>query len=365
MRKTKKIRAVYISLLLIEIALYLLTDIYFMGYMIICTVIYGAAGALAASFSGRKLKVQITTESSRCRKGDEIEITAEAEAGLAARLLCVIALLEVENILTGQRQEAQAEFCRFRIGKSRLQFGLCSPYCGQIEIRIKEITVSDCLGIFCRRTAVRANAAILVFPCRTEFFPEIEEIEHYDMESYKFSASRKGDDVSETFSIRAYEPGDSARYIHWKLSGKTGDLLVKELSLPVENRMMIIVDKGCAEEETNPEVADKITELFEALSKAAVSRGIKHKIGWYDCRTHQFEEHHINSEDDILQVIPGILNSPHRKDTMTAAERYLQHGADKDTAVYLYVTDNGTAEEDIGALAEYGKVKICAIQKNK
>ena len=124
MRKTKKIRAVYISLLLIEIALYLLTDIYFMGYMIICTVIYGAAGALAASFSGRKLKVQITTESSRCRKGDEIEITAEAEAGLAARLLCVIALLEVENILTGQRQEAQAEFCRFRNGKSRLQFGL-------------------------------------------------------------------------------------------------------------------------------------------------------------------------------------------------------------------------------------------------
>ena len=50
---------------------------------------------------------------------------------------------------------------------------------------------------------------------------------------------------------------------------------------------------------------------------------------------------------------------------MTAAERYLQHGADKDTAVYLYVTDNGTAEEDIGALAEYGKVKICAIQRNK
>ena len=74
MRKTKKTRAVYISLLLIEIALYLLTDIYFMGYLIICTVIYGAAGALAASFSGKKLKAHITTGSCRCRKGDEIKI---------------------------------------------------------------------------------------------------------------------------------------------------------------------------------------------------------------------------------------------------------------------------------------------------
>ena len=363
MRKQKK--AAYISLLLIESALYLFTDINFMGYLIICTAVYGTAGALAVSMSGKNLRVQITAGSSRCRKGDEIEMTAEAETGMIARLLCVSIRLEAENILTGQKHEAKAELSAFKNGKCRVKLGLCSSYCGQIEIRIKEITASDCLGIFCRQMDACAGAEILVFPRGAETFPEIEEIEHYDMESYKYSSSRKGDDVSETFSIRAYEPGDSARYIHWKLSGKTGELVVKELSLPVENRLMIIADKGSAEEQSDPEAADKITELFEALSRAAVSRGIKHKIGWYDCRAGQFEEYEINSEDDILQAMPGLLSSPHQKDSQTAAERYLQHGADKDTAVYLYVTDSQTAEEDTGALAEYGKVKICAIQKNK
>lgn len=365
MRRPRKKKAAYISLLLIESVLYLFTDIYFMGYLIICTAIYGAAGALAVCLAGKELRMQVTAGSSQCQKGDEIEMTAEAEIGMIARLLCVSIRLEAENILTGQKQEAQAELSAFKKGKCRVQFSFCSPYCGQIEIRIKEITFSDCLGVFCRQSNVCAVAQILVFPRGAEIFPENEEIEHYDMESYKYSSSRKGDDVSETFGIRAYEPGDSARYIHWKMSAKTEELLVKELSLPVENRLMIIADKGSSEEQPNPEAADKITELFEALSRTAASRGIKHKIGWYDCRTDQFEKYEINSEDDILHAMLGLLSSPHRKDIMTAAERYLQHGADKDTAVYLYVTDSQTAEEDTGALAEYGKVKICTIQKNK
>ena len=361
----KKQKVVYISLLLIESTLSLFTDIYFMGHLILCTVVYGAAGALAVGLSGKKVQIQITTGSGRCRKGDEVEIAAEAGTGMIARLLCFRIRMEAENILTGQKQETQAEFSTFIDGRYRAQFGLCSPYCGQIEIRTKEITVSGCLGIFCMRSDACAGAEILVFPRGVETFPEIEEIEHYDMESYKYSSSRKGEDMSETFGIKAYEPGDSTRCIHWKLSAKTDELLVKELSLPVENRMMIIADKGSAEEQPDPEAADKITELIEALSRTAVSRGIKHKIGWYDCRAGQFEEYTIDSEDDILQVMPGLLSSPHRKDAVTAAERYLQHGADKDTAVYLYVTDSLTAEEDTGVLAEYGKVKICAIQKNK
>ena len=127
MRKTKKTRAVYISLLLIEIALYLLTDIYFMGHLILCTVVYGAAGALAVGLSGKKVQIQITTGSGRCRKGDEVEIAAEAGTGMIARLLCFRIRMEAENILTGQKQETQAEFSTFIDGRYRAQFGLCSP----------------------------------------------------------------------------------------------------------------------------------------------------------------------------------------------------------------------------------------------
>lgn len=42
--------------------------------------------------------------------------------------------------------------------------------------------------------------------------------------------SRKGTDASEMFDIRSYVPGDDIRSIHWKLSGKTDELIVRQAS---------------------------------------------------------------------------------------------------------------------------------------
>lgn len=43
MRSPKKTKLAYIFLLLIEIALYLLADIYFIGHLMILTVVYGSS----------------------------------------------------------------------------------------------------------------------------------------------------------------------------------------------------------------------------------------------------------------------------------------------------------------------------------
>lgn len=44
--------------------------------------------------------------------------------------------------------------------------------------------------------------------------------------------NRKGSDASEMFDIRDYVPGDDIRTIHWKLSGKTDELIVRQASAP-------------------------------------------------------------------------------------------------------------------------------------
>lgn len=46
----------------------------------------------------------------------------------------------------------------------------------------------------------------------------------------KFPLFRKppGDDPGETYDIREYRSGDSIRQIHWKLSGKLDDIMIRE-----------------------------------------------------------------------------------------------------------------------------------------
>ena len=43
-------------------------------------------------------------------------------------------------------------------------------------------------------------------------------------------------------SIRQYQPQDSARFVDWKISAKTGSLKVREYSREDERRLMLVLD---------------------------------------------------------------------------------------------------------------------------
>ncbi len=51
-----------------------------------------------------------------------------------------------------------------------------------------------------------------------------------------------GDDPGETYDIREYQPGDSIRQIHWKLSGKLDDIMIREKSFPVDDTVLILAE---------------------------------------------------------------------------------------------------------------------------
>ena len=54
-----------------------------------------------------------------------------------------------------------------------------------------------------------------------------------------FQKIRIGEDTSEVFDIREYRSGDTSHRIHWKLSAKTDDFMVKEYSLPMERTVLL------------------------------------------------------------------------------------------------------------------------------
>lgn len=51
-----------------------------------------------------------------------------------------------------------------------------------------------------------------------------------------------GDDGSEVFEVRAYRDGDPLQRVHWKLTAKTGEMLVREFSLPKREVLLLQVD---------------------------------------------------------------------------------------------------------------------------
>ena len=93
-------------------------------------------------------------------------------------------------------------------------------------------------GFFEKTRRIDANHEIVVYPAvgPTEQFYEVLPLLSGEMSSYF-----RGRGV-ELHSIRQYVTSDSARSVDWKVTAKTGQLMVREFAREDERRVMIVLD---------------------------------------------------------------------------------------------------------------------------
>lgn len=66
----------------------------------------------------------------------------------------------------------------------------------------------------------------------------------FQTDSEIYSGERRGDDPSELYQVRPYRAMDSVRDIHWKLTAKENQLMVKEHGFPLGCVILIWIDFG-------------------------------------------------------------------------------------------------------------------------
>lgn len=119
-----------------------------------------------------------------------------------------------------------------------------SPIGGKIQILSAKSY--DYLCMTCKRVQAGKEDTTLEYGILPE--PHICNVNLYPKpdaaleENDRFSEIKPGTDRTEVFGIREYVPGDSIRDIHWNLSNKKDELIVKEFSLPLRKELKIIID---------------------------------------------------------------------------------------------------------------------------
>ena len=78
------------------------------------------------------------------------------------------------------------------------------------------------------------------------------------LDSDRFSDEKPGDDPSEIFDIREFKDGDRLNSIHWNLTVKTGKIMVKDFSFPLNNSDRIVFA-------SQKKVFDNTDMMFEGL----------------------------------------------------------------------------------------------------
>ena len=101
---------------------------------------------------------------------------------------------------------------------------LPTGHCGAFRLRCGHFWVADYMGLIRLPVFLREDRLVLVRPIA------VKPTEMPDINRYLNTVTRPkaGGGYAEIHELREYRPGDNLRQIHWKLSAKTGDLIVRE-----------------------------------------------------------------------------------------------------------------------------------------
>lgn len=138
------------------------------------------------------------------------------------------ALIEYYNIFNNQINAIELHFPIQPRNTQNLTFQLSSKFCGVINIRSAYITIYDPLRIFKFRIGKNISENIVILPEGHDIGAALSSNDRINDESPIYSDSKPGDDPSEVFDLRDYCPGDKLNRIHWKISSKREDFVVKE-----------------------------------------------------------------------------------------------------------------------------------------
>lgn len=249
------------------------------------------------------------------------------------------AMIDYYNVFNNEENSFELHMPVQPRNVQRLTFQLSSKFCGIIKIKCRYIRIYDPLRLFCFKVGKGASTQISVMPEGHEIGGSITFTDRVNEESNMFSDNRPGDDPSEVFDLRGYYPGDKLNRIHWKLSSKKDDLIVKDYSLPVDVPSVLFLDLRCYDisEYTLP-VFDTLIETLVSISQFMLENERFHSIVYYNSHTGGFIEYHIPSSEALSGAIRGIINSVRDDMHCEAPEKYFSENPEMSAASFTFIT---------------------------
>jgi len=222
-----------------------------------------------------------------------------------------------ENLFTGEKCEE-----RLKISTDdsiETKFSVSSHNCGMLSTSITLLAVTDIFGLYAWKVNHTAHNNELVMPKLLDIQLEVNPNKTPADDSEEYSMQRPGNDPSETFAIREYVPGDLLKSIHWKLSHKTDRLLVRELGLPIENKILLLLETTVSAE---PDSISRAASNLYSVSRELIEREMPHAIGWLDTKTEIYVNREVVSHDDINAAFAELLANTVKECAVTTMEAY-------------------------------------------
>ena len=108
---------------------------------------------------------------------------------------------------------------------------------GGYRVTVEKARVCDYLGLFSFRVRKCREQTVLVRP-KSQAVEDLVDPRGMEINAW---VPKPGGGYAENHEHRLYRPGDNLNQLHWKLSAKVGDLILREPMEPVQGAVLLTV----------------------------------------------------------------------------------------------------------------------------
>ena len=274
-----------------------------------CIALAPTAGMASCRICSRRTRFTFSVQPS-CTVGQNLALEIQMERPLPLRGRTELTI-ECRNVLLGTTEHMKASLAPSVARHERFLLPLNTQLCGHVALSVTSARATDIMGFSGMSIPNAATAtSYTVYPALTEITAQTERTSYTNLSGVEYDRQHKGQDRTEVFEVRDYHDGDSLKSVHWKLSARFDDLLVREPSRPAEHNIVLLRDiHSCNPNDKNQaKVLNASLAMAASVSLALMRQGIDHTVVESDGK--KLHTAFINTRPDFEEALDDLMNIP-------------------------------------------------------
>lgn len=213
---------------------------------------------------------------------------------------------------------------------NKIQIPVETARSGLLSMEISVFSISDYLHFVTKEILLSLRIQVPVLPPTTDVsLPSTAPVSD-GMDEYTEN-DNKGNLSSDIKEIREYRPGDRLQRIHWKLSAKLDELLVKEMAHTTTLSLVVLP-------ECNRNCIDDTASVLRSVMEELWKREERFEVCLYNHGACEFNYFLITEENQIMECLIHFFYMPLYDDGATAKDMYFSSYQKAATILHI----NGT-----------------------
>lgn len=324
---------------------------YIMGILFLTILILPVILFSLLFYTKLRITAELVTNVHVANKGEMIPISVQLNNPTIFPISNMTIYLKYKNAYSPKQFKKNFSVSLDRRTNTSILCNILSEYAGNLEISLKGIRIFDYIKMWSLRKKSRGEVKVAILPCFHEIIEDyLTNPNSRVVESDYYSTVKNGDDPSEVFAIREYREGDRPQRIHWKLSVKQNQLMIKDFSDPLNCSVLAFVNLCVPPGEDALVYMDALLECALSLSYSFLMKRQIHYFSWYDEKHGACKRIRVVQEKDLFEAADGLLQSlPYSQKTDALADYLAEHPNDQYTDMF-YVTGELSKAERLDSL---------------